>query len=753
MIHKHVLEGCRPTPLAHYLKALGILRLVSQQKDKNCRGAWIDDRFVLATTLTREELERFFLEEYRPTAFVSPWNKGSGFYQKDDPAMSPLERSTAPRFSLVRDGIQSARALLGEMESADALVRAIKDEVKIIKSKVQREVLKKSEAYKERLAAADRRFKSLKQELLPSCRREWRASHADWMNAAMVLDSEGNAKYPSLLGTGGNDGRLDFTNNLMQRLGELFDLASKDGNVRDEGDALLRASLFGGVVDSLSQGAAVGQYLPGFAGGANSTTGSDGDSLVNPWDFVLMLEGAVLFASAATKRTNPQAGVQASAPFALRNQAAGGSVLSDSEESARGEQWMPLWDRFLMCRELQSLLAEGRTQIGRSHASRPVDMARSIARLGVARGITSFQRFGYLERNGQANFAVPLDRIDVRERPRTRLIDEISPWLDRLHRVARDKAPARLVQAERRLSDAVFAVLTHDDSPRLWAAILLAAVEIESIQATGVAISCGPIPRLSSEWVWACLGDTCGSDVRLAVALGSAAGAYGIDGKAYDRIRHHWLPLTKFGDRYATSDKRLVHDVRVVAHGRDPEADLISVLARRVVESGKTNQRHPSLVAASGAEAHLADLAAWIDGQVDVERCIGLARAFMAVDWKQWIQGGHILPHPVERDLPDDAWKTLKLNALPSALDTERDIPFDPAILRRLESGDGSQALQLALRRLSAHGIRPALSCGLIDQFLARRFASALAFPISYKTSHFLLNRIQPTPKENSHAR
>lgn len=753
MIHKHVLEGCSPTPLAHYLKALGILRLVSQQKDNNCRGAWVDDRFVLATTLTREELEMFFLEEYRPTAFVSPWNKGSGFYQKDDPALSPVEKSTAARFSLVRDGIQSARALLGEMESADAAVRAVKDEVKSIKSKSQREAIKKSEAFKERLAIADRQFKSLKQELLPSCRREWRSSHADWMNAAMVLDSEGEAKYPSLLGTGGNDGRLDFTNNLMQRLGELFDLTSQVGAVSDEGKPLLGAALFGGVVDSLSHGAAVGQYLPGSAGGANSTTGSDGGSLLNPWDFVLMLEGTVLFASAATKRTNPQAEVQASAPFALRNQAAGGAALSDSEESQRGEQWMPLWNRFMRCQELQSLFAEGRAQIGRSHASRPVDMARSIARLGVARGITSFQRFGYLERNGQANFAVPLDRLDVCERPRARLIDEISPWLDRLHRAARDKAPARLVQAERRLADAVFAALTHDDSPRLWQSILLAAVEIECIQATGAAISCGPIPRLSPEWVWACLGEVCGPEERLAVALGSAAGAYGSEGNAHDRIRHHWLPLNQFGERYATSEKRLVHDVRVVARGRDPEADLISVLARRVVESGKKSQRHPSLVAAPGAEAQLADIATWIDSGMDTERCVGLARAFMAVDWKLWVQQKHHLPPPVERDLPEDAWIVLKLNALPLALDAERDIPFDPAILRRLESGDGSQALELALRRLNAHSIRPTLSRGLIDPPLARRLASTLSFPISYQTAQFLLNRIQPTPTENSHAR
>ena len=30
----HKLEGCRPQPLAGYLKALGVLRLVSEQADQ-----------------------------------------------------------------------------------------------------------------------------------------------------------------------------------------------------------------------------------------------------------------------------------------------------------------------------------------------------------------------------------------------------------------------------------------------------------------------------------------------------------------------------------------------------------------------------------------------------------------------------------------------------------------------------------------------------------------------------------------------
>ena len=70
-IHIHKLEGCAPTPLAHYLKALAILRLVSAQADADTRGWWKDEAFWLSTKLSREDLLRFFLEDYRPTPMLS----------------------------------------------------------------------------------------------------------------------------------------------------------------------------------------------------------------------------------------------------------------------------------------------------------------------------------------------------------------------------------------------------------------------------------------------------------------------------------------------------------------------------------------------------------------------------------------------------------------------------------------------------------------------------------------------------------
>jgi CRISPR-associated protein Csx17 len=811
--HRHVLAGCTPEPLAHYLKALGILRLVSEQKDETCRGAWQDDRFVLVTTLSCRELEEFFLEEYQPTAFVSPWNKGSGFFQKSDPGLEPVEKSTASRLAVFRNGILGTRVLLGNITESDEIVRAIKartktnagsfqtsdqgkrlsnsgafttvqarlkaklldpaltdldrseisENLEAIRSlaahptdppsKAEAKRIKDSSAYKALLGEADRQFKALKTSLILDCSLTFRGSERVWLDAAMVLDELGEARFPALLGTGGNDGRLDFTNNLMQRLSDLFDLDSERAAPTLGARGWLSSALWGRSTDGMLSGVPVGQYLPISAGGANSTTGADGNSLVNPWDFILMMEGTTLFSSASTKRMNPAAQAQASAPFSLRSHSAGGGTISESEESARGEQWMPLWDRYLTLPELKNFLAEGRAQIGKVSASRPVDMARAISRLGVARGITAFQRYGYLERNGQANFAVPLGRIPVTARPRARLVDEIASWLDRLHHLARAKgAPSRLGHAERGMSDAVFAALTHDDSPALWQAILRAAVGVERLQSTGTAIKAGPIPKLSTEWLIACNDGS--AEFRLATALGGAAGGYSKDnGKPFNSLRHHWLPLEDGARRFRTSDKKLAHDVRVVAHGRDPEVDLLAIIERRTIESAQKGVRHPRVMAATGTGACLTDLTAWIAGELDTVKCVELARAFMAVDWSKWDPRTLDITRHRNGNHPEEAWGALRLNALPWPLDKERDIPFDPAIVRRLGAGDPAEAVRLALRRLAAHGIQGTIRFGLGDAALARRWGSALAFPISQHTAHCLLHQLQPQPKETHHDR
>jgi len=690
-LHLHVLKGCAPTPLANYLKALGILRLVGEQADKQARGWWEGERFCLLTKLSKEELEAFFLERYEPTPLLSPWNGGSGFFCKDNhKAITSIIDSTSGRLAKFRTAIQDAKTTIEGLD-----------------------------------AKPDKKQKPI---VFNNCVKSWRGSHREWLDAAVVFDEKGKPTFPSLLGTGGNDGRLDFTNNYMHQIAVLIDLKSEKGGRSNLAQTLLNHSLWMDPSNKLKT-SSIGQFQPGSAGGANSSTGLiDDDNLVNAWDFVLMMEGSLLFTSRATRRFDPIAFSRASAPFAIRPHAAG-FATPGSEKTQRGEQWMPLWKQPATLKEVATMYGEARAQLDRQTANRPVDMARAISRLGVARGIEAFVRYGYLERNGQSTLAVPLGRVQVRQHPRAYLIDDLATWLDRVQRRSRDKhAPARIIHAERRLADAVFAALTHDYTPDRWQAILLAAAAIESLQATGTAIEAGPIPPLRPEWVAAI--DDGSAEVRLALALGSAAAAHYFKHRPTDPVRHHWLPLEPGARRFKTADKRLVNDPRVVTSGRDPIRDLIAVVERRLIEARMKGERRSRLVAAAGCAARLDDLARFLTGSLDIEKLLGLARAFMAVKWDQWSRE-HWLRTESSSELPEETWLTVRLACLPWPLTRDKDIPADARIVRLLSGADGARAVEIACTRLRSVGIRPPLQAGVTDPASARLWAAALAFPIN----------------------
>lgn len=705
-LHLHHLTGCAPAPLAYYLKALGILRIVGEQKDAAARGWWQDEHFCLLTTLDRAELERFFLEDYAPTPMFNPWGARSGFYPG-----SP-ERT--------------ARTALEKIESSSLhRVADFQAAIRKVRSAVEQSGGKKPDTDEAKFS------------LITCLRREVRGTGEEWLSAVMALVGEAY-RAPALIGTGGNEGSGSYTSaylnavvscaidrSLDHALG-LFSCSSKT-----QVDA----------IPDYSWSGSFGQFLP------------DGDA--SAWDFLFTLEGAVMFRSTVALRSDArQASPQRflASPFYFAPHAAGSgssapldefSVNKGRRNPGRGEQWFPLWGVPARLAEIESILSEGRCSVGRRHAGRAVDAARAISRLGVARGITAFCRYGYLQRNNMAtHFAVPLGRIDVRDRAYARLIDDLAPWLGFLQRLARDKhAPDRLVQAERRLADSVFAVLTHDDSAARWQSVLLAAIAVEAIQASGTkAFRAGPIPALAPEWVVA--ADDWSVEWRLARALGGAAGWYDREGRAYDPARHHWLPLQEGARRFQQKEKRLLRDPRVVMGGRDPVADLAALVERRLLEAEQAGQRRLPLVAAPGCEAHPADLAELVAGNVDLARVSALARALMAVRWDRW-QSTQPRTAP-QGTWPDEAWMALRLACLPWKLD-DRAIAVDDTIVRRLIAGDGSAAVEVALRRLRAAGLRPPLQGACADPATARLWAAALAFPISFHSARAMARRFQPS--------
>jgi len=739
--HVHHLYGCSPSSLAGYLKALGVLRLVAQQQDENARGFWHDQHFVLVTRLSREELEHFFIRTYQPTAFVAPWNRGSGFLT-DDAVLKTVEHAPAARFSQFQEGIRNARALCSQLDDADTAVRLIKDEAKQLPTN-KREAYKSSLDYKVRLAAAERWFKSCKAEFIPKCRRNWRGSALEWMDAAIVLNGENEPSYPALFGTGGADGRLDFTNNFMQRLIGLFELNDPEQTPKPQTPGLLRCALFAESEKGMGS-SAIGQFLPAAVGGANSSNGLQGGSVVNPWDLVLVFEGAILFSACSSKRMGTQSVSAVSAPFAVHACSAGFASASPNEESQRGEQWMPIWAAPATLPELKALISEGRAQVRRSAVRQPLDLARAIARMGVARGIVSFERFGYLERNGMSNLAIPLGGWVVAPQPHQDLLNDLDVWAGHLQRQARDKtAPARLRQLDKNLSDALMMVAGRGDQPAYWQNVLLILADIESCMATGSGFAAGPIPRLNSGWLAA--ADDGSPEIRLALSLAAQATAWTKDGYPIDAVRRHWLPLDRSGMRFAITDqgKRLGHDSRVVCMGRDLVSDACNLIQRRIMEAGQKNSRYLPMVALDQrTAADPADLAAFLAGKVDHERTLRLARALMSLDWRGIGDSAAGLSSPAKLDVPlDDAFGMVRFCwASAPLIAGEIDVPVKPEVFRRLIAGDLPGAIRLAAQHLRSFGVAAPVETAFGEP---RLLAAAMAFPVSRVTMRGLVHCVQ----------
>ena len=177
------LTGCTPDPLMSYLKSLGVLRILSEQFDSTIRAAWTNGIFVLSGRhLQQEAVSEFFLERYSPTPVLAPWAGGSGFFGSDNrAAVEALVTSELNRIRPYKTAIELVRRIL----AAERLAEKPADEIK--------------------------------ERLLRRYRREMPDDFIAWMDAALVIQTEGQA-FPPILGTGGNDGRLDFTQNFMQRV-------------------------------------------------------------------------------------------------------------------------------------------------------------------------------------------------------------------------------------------------------------------------------------------------------------------------------------------------------------------------------------------------------------------------------------------------------------------------------------------------------------------------------------------------------
>ena len=717
-IHVHRLDGCRPTPLAHYLKALGILRLVSEQADKNVRGWWREDVFHIATTLDRESLESFFLNDYCPTPMMAPWNGGSGFFPSDNKSgIEPIASSTAKRFEIFRRSIKLGQSVVADLDA-------------------------KPEKGKQ------------KNGVLADCRLLWRESLRGWIDAAMTLDSHGDPAFPALLGTGGNDGRLDFTSNYMQRLVSLFDVESEDAAAHGESVPQLNAA-FWAAPSPVLESCSIGQFFP------SSTDGTK----VNPWDFVLMLEGAIAFRAGVSRRCNSESLPQAAAPFAVRSSGVGYGSSHTADESVRGEQWMPLWSNPATMKEVQSFFQEGRSLIKKQSAERGTDMARAVSRMGVTRGVAQFERYGYIERNGLANLAVPIGRYTVRHQSNQQLLDEVAPWIDHLRGLAKKGNPPTSSERVHRTCEEALMICTQKPTGNSFLSLLVTLGQAEDQMLKSPRHSAEhnarPIPKLKSRWADLILSTNQTPEVRLAFALAAQSGPLESN-QRWQTVRVHWLPLNRYNE-FEKREKSLTIGPDQSANQLDLERAMIAVIDRRLLAMSRGAAKGFVPLATSdwryGAQPE--DIEAFLERRVDDARILSIARGLMAIDLTRDQSKPSKIPRREsannKRPLGGLAMYGLLRLAMPTrekgvslGKGQDYEIRCNPTLFRRLQSGNLGKAIELAARQLSHAGLRPRFGMAVGSQQVARRLAASMALGVAPPTlTRFAFGLTSPEMDEN----
>ena len=691
--HQLELRGCTPEPLMAYLKALGIFRLVAEQKDKDARAWWQNDGFVLRSTLDRDGLVEFFLNEYRPTPLASPWNGGSGFHPKDNSkALDTILALESPRFQLWNEVISTGKQILAQQGS------------------------------------------NKKEWVLAQCRTRFPDEALAWLDAAYVLTADAS-KFPPLLGTGGNDGRLEFSNNFMQNIVLALNLEAKRNGATITRNQLVAAVFNEGSPELLKR--SNGFYNPGSVGGANSSVGFDGDALTNPWDYVLMFEGALLFAGTVARRLSPQSSSKAVFPFTVDNSAAGYGTSADSEYggSARAEFWAPLWDQPVNLYELNHLVSEGRAQLGRRQVSNGTNFARAVAGLGTERGVAQFQRYGFLVRNGLAYLAAPLGRFHVQRdhdtARRANVLFDLDPWLERLRSAATGhNAPASLGAALRQIDQAIIEFCQRGQ-PRGLQNVLIALGHAERWLATSslrkTAYPVLPINSLSREWLRHADDQTV--EFRLARALASILHGPAEGQSQIGPIRENLEPVeSRQGAEWKEDSTSFVWT------SGDALSNLLAVLERRCLEARMRGLE--DLPLASAYSASLDDVSAFLSGRVDEQRIADLVLPLSFIRHRRRSETDTAFQQRAPSDLPA-AYAVMKLTLLPGKFvcpefGEDRDISMEPQMLAMLRAGRIKDAYRVASRRLTASGLRPlSADPGIADRsVLGRRLAAALLFPL-----------------------
>jgi CRISPR-associated protein Csx17 len=742
-----ILTGCAPVPLAHYLKALGVLSVLTKHSHRPVSCAWRQGVFQVESDFSESSIVDFFLHDYIPSPIVVPWSGNDFFVVKRDAKSSVFEKqptsakvieafiaTDCPRLAEYRDTIQKV----------------------FVAMNVSGAMSKKS------IEGSGTEQKQTKTYFLQALRNRLPEKAVEWIDSAAVIEQRASYFNTLLGGGGGSDGNSHFSDNYMQCLWIVLQdfeaqrrkpITAIGGITFDSRSALVEA-LFGGQ----SRGTRIAGLSPVLfdstrVGGPNQTTGFQAEAGSNPWDFILMLEGSLLFAGALGRKLDDNRAPSARFPF-LFDASPVGLGASFLGESAGREIWLPLWAKCTGLGEIRALLSEGRIEKHGRMAKRGTDAFVGAAQLGFDRGITAFQRIGFFKgRIGGDNYFTAVDQGSIvpRRNETVDLLQDFDQALDTLIAAAEgERCPGSIRRGAVELDASVAALaMAVEGRKECLRDVLISLGRMERVLSRSFTWSkdhIRPLHGLREQWLTEADDDS--AEFRLATSI---AGMRAWLGKDMLYFRQHLEPVTVVPNKERSRVKWADQPGNdVLWHDGDLISVLNAILARRVIRVQQAGvMGWPDW---SPRFAKLEDVTAFIEGRTNNDLLADLIWGLALVDWDKIIskekldkvtQNPNKTPHSEDspRIVPSSFYALLRL-CFRRAKERDEAIPIVPAILQRAMNRDGEAASELASRRLRASGKSP-LVCNLpINGEIVRRTAAAMIFPISPRDFYLLENSI-----------
>jgi CRISPR-associated protein Csx17 len=670
------LPGCRHDILGHYLKAIGLLRVLArcaapEHRDPDAEGWWDTDKacFCMRSPKypTREKLVEFIATHYIPTPVFAAWNSEPG--------------SSA--------ALSEAFGIKAEWESANTLSARV----------VTADKRKKPEN-KDKLIAS---------EAIQAYRADSATSVAEAIDAISAPFLSANTDHPLFLSKG-IAGRAHLWRTHWEYLAALQKLRS------DYRKAAEKVEAHSGTIkkkDKLESEAreklqAIACLLPSEIGCASAAKGKGtpffpdaikaynlGSGWVtesypfNALDYVLAVEGGFAMRGSVGRTLAANSRRFAAFPFVFDT----GEDMVDDGNKVKGTAsalWFPLWNRPVTFAELSSFITDAQARLPGKEARFSAEFMRALHSQGVDAGFSGWQEFRFKMKASRVPWVSTGSYVESSFREEaTRLNRALHPldesrFLDQFEMKWKGgEADSKSPHPVRTAINAAMETALREPTPHacldLLGAIYRACDKMavsRSFRDTLPGKSARffrPLPM--DDWQPLLAGLESAPEFNIARAVASIVGRMKQPDGRYSEtlpMLGSLLPLTLgTGGTWYLPDPP---SRQAVWSGTDLCHDLAAVLARRYLDS-LTDER-PALVSAFGAP--LEDILAFLRGELDDHQIARWIEALSLIDW---------------RLVKDDGQPPDRNDAGPSA------IPLEYAALRALlelecerrETGDTSK--------------------------------------------------------------